>query len=142
MPLRLIRFVPRAFDLEKAVLAIPPQSAGRGARLHALVQGPFQLGKCHGSGTHGADGNGSGLGGQFHGVAIRCPGGNRQRQGGQHRVRSDLSNWESVTVAVPMVPMAMAAASAASSMASRYDAPAEIASDRVASTVSPAPVTS
>src|ERR1019366_1672114 len=53
-----------------------------------------------------------------------------------------VSNWASLTMAVPMVPMAMAAASPANSMASRYDAPAEIASDRVAITVSPAPVTS
>src|ERR1035437_6864482 len=53
-----------------------------------------------------------------------------------------VSNWGSFTVAVPMVPMAMAAASLATSMASRYDAPAEIARDRAASTVSPARLTS
>src|ERR1035437_438776 len=32
------------------------------------------------------------------------------------------SNWGSVTMAVPMVPMAMAAASLANSMAARYEA--------------------
>src|ERR1019366_3198608 len=53
-----------------------------------------------------------------------------------------VSNCGSVTVAVPMMLTAMAPASLANSMASRWDAPAEIASDRVASTVSPAPVTS
>ena len=46
---------------------------------------------------------------------------------GRIRAFQASSNWGSVTVAVPMVPMATAAASVASSMPSRYDAPAEIA---------------